>query len=168
MARIVAFGGVSNSGKTTLIEKLILLLSDKYDILAIKHDSKNKAVFDTYGKDSEKFFRAGADVVISSNEKSAIFLHNKQELQKICLDFAFKDYIFIEGYKDIAIPRICVAREKIFYEEIKNSHAIAIDDMDLSWQKNGFCGEILNLNEVMMIFKWIEKNAKTPKELGWI
>lgn len=168
MARIVAFGGVSNSGKTTLMEKLILLLGNQYDILAIKHDSKNKAVFDIYGKDSERFFRAGADVIISSNEKSAIFLHNEQNLQKICLDFAFKDYIFIEGYKNIIMPRICVARGEIFYEEVKNSHAIAIDNVDLIQQKDGFHREILDLNEPMLIFRWIEKNAKTPEELGWI
>ena len=110
MARVVAFGGVSGSGKTTLIEKLVLLARPRYEILVIKHDPKNKAEFDTRGKDSYRFFHAGADVVLSSEVKSAIFLHERQEVLELCAQFGFKDFIFIEGYKDLPLPRICVAR----------------------------------------------------------
>lgn len=110
MARVVAFGGVSGSGKTTLIEKLVLLARPRYEILVIKHDPKNKAEFDTQGKDSYRFFHAGADVVLGSEVKSAIFLHERQEVLELCARFSFKDFIFIEGYKDLPLPRICVAR----------------------------------------------------------
>ena len=114
MARVVAFGGVSGSGKTTLIEKLVLLARPHYEILVIKHDPKNKAEFDTRGKDSYRFFHAGADVVLSSEVKSAIFLHERQEVLELCARFSFKDFIFIEGYKDLPLPRICVARRGDF------------------------------------------------------
>ena len=114
MARVVAFGGVSGSGKTTLIEKLVLLARPRYEILVIKHDPKNKAEFDTRGKDSYRFFHAGADVVLSSEVKSAIFLHERQEVLELCARFSSKDFIFIEGYKDLPLPRICVARRGDF------------------------------------------------------
>ena len=114
MARVVAFGGVSGSGKTTLIEKLVLLARPHYEILVIKHDPKNKAEFDTRGKDSYRFFHAGADVVLSSEVKSAIFLHERQEVLELCARFSFKNFIFIEGYKDLPLPRICVARRGDF------------------------------------------------------
>ena len=114
MARMVAFGGVSGSGKTTLIEKLVLLARPRYEILVIKHDPKNKAEFDTRGKDSYRFFHAGADVVLGSEVKSAIFLHERQEVLELCARFSFKDFIFIEGYKDLPLPRICVARRGDF------------------------------------------------------
>lgn len=114
MARVVAFGGVSGSGKTTLIEKLVLLARPRYEILVIKHDPKNKAEFDARGKDSYRFFHAGADVVLSSEVKSAIFLHERQEVLELCARFSFKDFIFIEGYKDLPLPRICVARRGDF------------------------------------------------------
>ena len=114
MARVVAFGGVSGSGKTTLIEKLVLLARPHYEILVIKHDPKNKAEFDARGKDSYRFFHAGADVVLSSEVKSAIFLHERQEVLELCARFSFKDFIFIEGYKDLPLPRICVARKGDF------------------------------------------------------
>ncbi|NPA50851.1 MAG: molybdopterin-guanine dinucleotide biosynthesis protein B, partial [Epsilonproteobacteria bacterium] len=43
---VVAFSGPSNSGKTTLIAKLIDKLSKEFKVCAIKHDPKNKAIFD--------------------------------------------------------------------------------------------------------------------------
>ncbi|WP_104697608.1 MULTISPECIES: molybdopterin-guanine dinucleotide biosynthesis protein B [unclassified Helicobacter] len=166
MAKIVGFGGVSNSGKTTLIEKILLLFHHQYSFLVIKHDPKNKANFDTQGKDSQRFFQAGADVVLSSEVKSAIFLHARQDIKQVCLNFCFKDFILIEGYKELDIPRICVARNDIFMEELENSSALAIDD-SLVNKKIDFKGERLNLNLPEKIFEWIQENAKTPKELGW-
>ena len=62
MPKVVGFCGISNSGKTTLIEKVTKALIDKHKILCIKHDPKNKATFDTQGKDSARFFALGADV----------------------------------------------------------------------------------------------------------
>lgn len=123
MACVVAFGGVSGSGKTTLIEKLVLLARPRYEILVIKHDPKNKAEFDTRGKDSYRFFHAGADVVLSSEVKSAIFLHERQEVLELCARFSFKDFIFIEGYKDLPLPRICVARRGDF-EGVEDSRGL--------------------------------------------
>lgn len=166
MVRIVGFGGVSGSGKTTLIEKIILLFHHQYSFLVIKHDPKNKAIFDTQGKDSQRFFQAGADVVLSSEVKSAIFSHARQDIKQTCLNFCFKDFILIEGYKDLMIPRICVARNEIFKKELENSSALAIDDT-LANQRISFSGERLHLNKPKEIFEWIQKNAKTPKELEW-
>ena len=129
MARVVAFGGVSGSGKTTLIEKLVLLARPHYEILVIKHDPKNKAEFDTRGKDSYRFFHAGADVVLSSEVKSAIFLHERQKVLELCARFSFKDFIFIEGYKDLPLPRICVARRGDF-EGVEDSRGLDSERLD--------------------------------------
>ena len=51
----IAFSGPSGSGKTTLIEKISQTLSDTKKIAIIKHDPKDKASFDTKGKDSYRF-----------------------------------------------------------------------------------------------------------------
>lgn len=165
-AKIIAFGGVSNSGKTTLIEKIISQYSNKYSFFAIKHDPKNKAVFDNPTKDSAKFFKAGADVCITSDVKSAIFLHKNQEIIELCQHFSHKDFIFIEGFKQLECPRICVARERIYIEEIENATALALDDHQILKDIN-FIGDILDLISIESIFQWIEKNAKTLEELKW-
>jgi molybdopterin-guanine dinucleotide biosynthesis protein B len=59
----VAFTGPSNSGKTTLIEKISKKLNqDGFKVAIIKHDPKDKARFDTEGKDSYRFTQTKADV----------------------------------------------------------------------------------------------------------
>lgn len=165
-AKIIAFGGVSNSGKTTLIEKILEKYSNTFSFFAIKHDPKNKAVFDDAKKDSAKFFQAGADVCITSGEKSAIFLHQEQNIYDLCKKFDDKDFILIEGFKMLQCPRICVAREEIFLDEIKNSHAIALDSIKILEGIN-FQGEVLNLEDIEGIFEWISCHAKTLRELEW-
>ncbi len=162
MARVVAFGGISNSGKTTLIKKLITHLKTKYTILAIKHDPKNKAEFDTRGKDSHCFFQAGADVVLASEQKTGIFLHGKQDIQRIFEGFAWKDLIFVEGYKDLPLPRICVVRGQV--EEIDLSHVIATDDKNLC---QGLGMHLLDLNDIKEIASWIEQHAIEIKDIEW-
>ena len=53
---VVAFSGPSNSGKTTAIVKVASILQDSdFKVCIIKHDPKDKAMFDREGKDSFKF-----------------------------------------------------------------------------------------------------------------
>ena len=66
----IAFTGESGSGKTTLIEKITKELSNDFRVVVVKHDPKDKAVFDTDGKDSDKFTKAGADTVVLSPKKT--------------------------------------------------------------------------------------------------
>ena len=52
---IVAFSGPSNSGKTTAIVKVASILQDQsFKVCIVKHDPKDKAMFDREGKDSFK------------------------------------------------------------------------------------------------------------------
>ena len=53
---VEAFSGQSNIGKTTAIVKVASILNDQgFKVCIIKHDPKDKAMFDTPGKDSFKF-----------------------------------------------------------------------------------------------------------------
>ncbi len=73
--RIVVFSGNSNSGKTTLIEKLSLALQPNKKISIIKHDPKDKAIFDTKGKDSYRFYESGANIAILSPTQTTLRFH---------------------------------------------------------------------------------------------
>jgi len=59
--KAIAFTGPSESGKTTLIEKIALRLINDRKIAIIKNDPSDKAVFDRDGKDSDRFFKTGAE-----------------------------------------------------------------------------------------------------------
>ena len=89
MPKIICFSGKSNSGKTTLICKLCALCEAQGKrVGVIKHDPKDKAEFDTLGKeknkDSFKFFSASSGVAVISPFKSTILAHSDriQDSQK--------------------------------------------------------------------------------------
>jgi len=73
MVPVLSIVGKSDSGKTTLIEKLIPELKHRgYRVGTIKHDA-HRFEMDHEGKDTYRHFHAGADtVLISSAEKMAM------------------------------------------------------------------------------------------------
>lgn len=101
----IAFCGYSNSGKTTLLEKVIHRLSSNYDIGYIKHDAHSFSM-DKEGKDTFKIKKSGATgVYISSSDQQALIQDqlNHYFLQKqIYLD---RDIVLVEGYKKSQMPK---------------------------------------------------------------
>lgn len=157
----IAFTGPSNSGKTTLIVKLSNLLKDKYKIAIIKHDPKDKAVFDTENKDSCKFTKTGANVAVTSPKRTTFFFQNEQKLDNIISTLLPFDILFVEGLKELELPRIAVFRGKIIDSYLPYSKAIAIDDsIDLKNYDIPKHIDILDLNDEKMVAEWILKNAK--------
>jgi molybdopterin-guanine dinucleotide biosynthesis protein B len=157
---IVAFTGPSNSGKTTLIEKIAKELKFRGKMVSIiKNDPKDKAQFDVKGKDSYKFFQTGANVVITSPTRTTYFKNEYQQIDEIISNLGNFDYLLIEGLKTLPFPRISVFRDKIdetYYDFIK---AVAIDDsIDNSLVKDSI--DILDLNNPNQVIDWIDKNAK--------
>ena len=160
MKKAIAFSGPSNSGKTTIIEKIIQKLSPTYKITAIKHDPKDKAIFDVEGKDSYKFFNAGANVIVTSPKKSAIFYHYELEFEALIKQAGDVDIVIIEGLKHFPLNRIGIFRGK--YEE-SYTHclkAVAIDDT-INKDEIPSHLDILDLNNTDMIIEWILKNGTT-------
>jgi cyclic pyranopterin phosphate synthase len=151
----VAFSGPHNSGKTTLIKKLIEKLSSKHRVIAIKHDPKDKAVFDREGKDSELFYRAGAEVFIFSDKKAANFLQSSLELKEIVKRAGEFDYLFLEGLREFELPRLGVFRDEFDPKYLEFVDAI-ISDRALDVGER----ELLDINDIDAVLGWIERNAK--------
>jgi molybdopterin-guanine dinucleotide biosynthesis protein MobB len=111
---VVCFVGKKNSGKTTLMEKVIAgLKAGGYCVAAVKHDA-HRFEIDVPGKDSYRFSAAGADTtVISSREKTAIVLNQRMELPLESILSRFVEGVDIalaEGYKTSRFPKIEVHR----------------------------------------------------------
>jgi len=155
----VAFTGVSNSGKTTLIEKIAKKLIKTKKIAIIKHDPKDKAIFDIEGKDSFKFFQTGAEVIVTSPKRTTYFSHRQRELNELIELLGDFDLLMVEGLKTIPLPRIAIFRENLDSSYFQYCNAIAVDS---SIDKNQLPKDIdiLDLNNIDMIIEWIEKNAK--------
>ncbi|MBU3198131.1 molybdopterin-guanine dinucleotide biosynthesis protein B [Clostridium estertheticum] len=151
----------SNTGKTTLIEKLIKALKLRnYSVGVLKHDA-HKFDIDKEGKDSFKFSEAGADnVIVSSHEKLAMIQKVEKEVPigEILLLFKDIDIVLIEGYKDNNFPKIEVHRKDVDSNllctnpkfEFSQIIALATDeDVNVNIP-------ILNLNDVNSICDFIE------------
>ena len=122
--RLISLIGYSKSGKTASIEKLISYLHTRnYIVLAFKH---------TPGKNTWKYSKAGADVVVSqSPNESAILFNQKLEpmllinsikeiLQRIPSDKSSLDkeiIVILEGFRDLKGKKILCAKNN---EEIKS------------------------------------------------
>ena len=157
---VVAFSGPSNSGKTTAIVKVASILNDQgFKVCIIKHDPKDKAMFDTPGKDSFKFSQTGADVAVVSPNKTTIFKKSNSTIDDLVNVFGNFDYLLVEGLKTLDLPRISIFRDRLDESYFEVTNAIACDD---TINKNDIPKniEILDLNNPDEIINWIDKNAK--------
>lgn len=114
MRSIISLVGKSSSGKTTLLEKLIIELKRRGSKVAIVKHSHHADDLDTAKKDTWRFTQAGAELsAINSLDHLAIFRHmdhffDPQEISSFILwDY---DIILTEGFKGSPYPKIEVHR----------------------------------------------------------
>ena len=106
---ILAVCGWSGSGKTTLIESVLPRLCEKgLKVAVLKHDSHGIDV-DRPGKDSDRLFCAGADVMLQSVEEGFLRIHESgTDALYPALDELIQRYdlVIVEGHKDTPLPKI--------------------------------------------------------------
>jgi molybdopterin-guanine dinucleotide biosynthesis protein MobB len=136
MIPIISIVGRSNSGKTTLIERLVPeFIKRGYRVATIKHHGEDFPI-DHEGKDSWRHKEAGAHtVVISSPHKVALIEDSSHDLSLAELVNRFiqgVDIIIAEGFKRDKHPKIEVFRQEIhpcpLAPELESIIAVVSDD----------------------------------------
>jgi len=155
----IAFTGPSNSGKTTLILNLSTYLQKEgYKVAIIKHDPKDKANFDKEGKDSYRFSKTGADVIVTSPTRTTMFKQIESNIDEMVAHFGNFDYLLVEGLKTLPLPRIYVCREVLDDNYLDVSDAIAITpNVDVTKKEKS---DILSLDDLENMKLWIDLNCK--------
>lgn len=104
---MIAICGWKNSGKTTLIEKLIPILTQKgVKVAVVKHDGHSYEP-DVPGTDSSRFFQAGASAcVIFDAEKYTLTRRVAIDGEEAPLLIPDADLILLEGFKWSSYPKI--------------------------------------------------------------
>jgi molybdopterin-guanine dinucleotide biosynthesis protein B len=120
MIPIVSIVGKSDSGKTTLIEKIVPeLVRRGHRVTTVKHD-RHSFEIDKEGKDSWRHKQAGAqEVIISSPRKVALIRDVDKDMSLEELRDAFggdADIIISEGFKKDVQPKIEVFRKEEHHE----------------------------------------------------
>lgn len=156
-----AFTGPSNSGKTTLIEKISTILNQNYKVCIIKHDAHDKAIFDKEGKDSYRHFQTGADVCVVSPNRTTLFSRNNHEndIQTLAKLFGEFDYLLVEGLKHWPLPRIGIFRNA-FDAEYQGFIDVLATDGTIPKEQIPPNLEVLGLNDPQAVIGWIDANAQ--------
>lgn len=156
---IIAISGVKNSGKTTLITKIIPKLCEKgYKVATIKHDGHDfDDVFDT---DTYKHRKSGASgVAIYSKNKFMLIKEQENTLETDLLEhFRDFDIIILEGFKYSNYKKIEIVRKENSDNFVGNQStflAVATDIEELIDEKMYF-----DLNNIEKITEIILNYAK--------
>jgi molybdopterin-guanine dinucleotide biosynthesis protein B len=167
MIPIISIVGKSDSGKTTLIEKLVPELTRRgYRVATVKHDVHGFEV-DREGKDSWRHKQAGAHtVIISSSQKIALIrdVEKDSTLDEIRRRWVQDvDLLLSEGYKKDVQPKIEVFRKEKHKKLLctKKDHLIAI----VSDRKFNVGVPCFHLEDMKGLSNFIEKEfLKSKKE----
>jgi molybdopterin-guanine dinucleotide biosynthesis protein B len=120
--------GYKNTGKTTLMCKLIKQLSHLgFRVGTIKHDA-HEFEMDHPGKDTWKHKESGAHVVaITSKDKTAIIEQSPTSIEELIKRMKMVDIILIEGFKNSTYPKIVMIKDESQLELLQNlQHIIAV------------------------------------------
>ncbi|MBQ6621838.1 MAG: molybdopterin-guanine dinucleotide biosynthesis protein B [Mogibacterium sp.] len=113
--QIISICGIKNSGKTTLVTKLVSRLSGEgYKVAVIKHDGHDFTC-DVPGTDTYRFTENGAYGVACFSDHR-IFVHKQgtgEREEALLALFPEADLILVEGLKDSTLPKIEVIRRAI-------------------------------------------------------
>ncbi len=147
--------GRHNSGKTTLVVKLIAELTARgHDVGSVKHHSHGEFDIDHPGKDSYRQREAGAtETVIASPTKMARVKTLKHELEcsQIVRSMPGHDIIVVEGYRKSGLPTIEIMRQaneadavvaQVFLEDARDGVALTGDSVQRSRGKDAFARDI--------------------------
>lgn len=119
MIPVISIVGYSNSGKTTLLVKLLGELKNKgFRVATVKHHHGDFDI-DIPGKDTWKHAQAGADTVVLAGAGKIAVIERTE--RKLTLDEILKringvDLIITEGFKKESKPKIEIFRPDIHAE----------------------------------------------------
>ncbi|MHB8231631.1 MAG: molybdopterin-guanine dinucleotide biosynthesis protein B [bacterium] len=162
--KIISFIAKSGTGKTTLIEKIIKILSERgYKVSSVKHTDHDFDA-DIPGKDSWRHKKAGAhSTMLLSNGKMAFFSDvdsSFEIIDNIPQYFNGSDVVIIEGFKDLKIKKIELLRKDLNPGGLRPSYG---NDPNLVL----ICGDEfiedlktpqININDSEKIADFIERN----------
>ena len=158
--RIVAISGIKNSGKTTLICRLLEIFKEKgLRVAVLKHDGHDFEP-DVPGTDTYRQLQAGAyGTVVFSKGKYMLVKQQPQITEKELMEFFPEaDLILLEGFKYSNYPKIEIVRKGNSAESVCNPKRLMAIATNLDAEER----EALSIPEDVPLFEL--DNAKSIAE----
>ena len=111
---VVGVGGYSGAGKTTLIETVLSELKAAGLRAGVLKHTGHSLSLDVEGKDTERFYRAGADYVLAHDDHQTFSRHRDSGgglADHLSAFPAALDLVLVEGYKKSGLPGIWITAE---------------------------------------------------------
>jgi len=158
--RIVAISGIKNSGKTTLICRLLEIFKEKgLRVAVLKHDGHDFEP-DVPGTDTYRQLQAGAyGTAVFSKGKYMLVKQQPQISEKELMEFFPEaDLILLEGFKYSTYPKIEIVRKGNSAESVSNPERLMAIATNLDAEER----EALSVQENVPFFDL--DNAKSIAE----
>jgi len=163
LVKILQICGYSNSGKTTLVNKVVnKLTKEKRQVFTIKHHGHGGKPSINDEKDSSQHIKNGAiGSLVEGEGRILLQLENgykslKQQIQIV--SFFEPDIIIIEGHKREAYPKVVLIRDKSELELVKSLTNI---QLVILWKK-----ELEPLIETEIKIVNLEKEEQVLNEIS--
>ena len=158
--KLLGLAGYAGCGKTTLLEKIIpLLTAHGLRIAVIKHAHHDFEI-DQPGKDSDRQRRAGASQVLISSAQRWALIHElghetEPTLTELCARLSPCDLVLVEGYKHAAIPKLEIHRQACGHPYLHpaDPHIIAV----VTDNKDALPVPVLDINTPQQVVAFILK-----------
>lgn len=164
--RIFAISGVKNSGKTTLITRILPLLTEKgLKVATIKHDG-HEFDADVPGTDTYRHFHAGAygTVIFSDSKYMVVKKQSRMTEEQMAEWFPEADLILLEGFKTCPYPKIELVRRGNSVKSVCEGYHLVAIATDLKPEELE-CSDrnvpLLDLNDAQEIVSCILKNGES-------
>ena len=167
---LFGIAGWSNSGKTTMIEKLARYFTDRgLRVATIKH-THHKFDIDAPGSDTQRHRAAGAaETAIVSGSRVAIVEEidaaGEPALETVAARLRPADVILVEGYKSAAIPKIEVRRAAVAPEKLLAANDPLVLAIASDYEVDGHEKPVFNLDDIAGIAALIEKTLELGTSL---
>lgn len=170
MMPILGIVGWSGTGKTTLLKKLIPVLSQRGVRCGLIKRTHHNMDVDKPGKDSYQLRKAGAhQTLVASTDRWALMTETPAQAPPDLyylasrMDHRTLDIILVEGFKHEAIPKLVLFRQdtgRDYADLIGDKYAIAL----VSDVKIEHSLPVIDINDVQQVACFIEEWLSTQKK----
>ena len=165
---VVGIAGYSNSGKTTLVERLIPALRARGQRVSVVKHAHHKFDIDHVGKDTWRHRAAGAfEVVVASDTRLALMREFEQPAQLtvhqlIAELYEGVDWVLVEGFKQSDLQKLEVWRASTGQPAryVDDDFIVAIATDSPGQLPQATLRPVLDLNDPEAVAQWLIASAK--------
>lgn len=163
--KVFSVFGITKSGKTTVLEKVIgELRRRRYTVGSVKDIHFEQFAIDTEGTNTDRHRKAGSQLVTARGLEETDILFPRQLSFGEILAFYDHDYVALEGVDDFNVPKIIAAHSTAEVDERLDGSVFAVSGV-LAEQIDSYRGlPVINvLNDTETLVNLIEE--KVPRLL---